>query len=196
LLQGGFPEGPNSLRAAEPHQWPCAVGGVVVVCGVGRGHTEVPGPRNRRDESAHPSRRATSPRPSGTRSHGLRFTSAGVAAGSMVSAERSVTSCMIDDASGVLRLGSCPRPGACSPLSGRHLGGWLRGFRLPELSFGEAHGHGWRDQRGITVEILEAVCRGFGRAGRPSGIRRETVTFRRLRVLVALGPSNSVRFFR
>jgi hypothetical protein len=54
LLQGGFPEGPNSLRAAEPHQLPCAVGGVVVVCGVGRGHTEVPGPRNRRDESAHP----------------------------------------------------------------------------------------------------------------------------------------------
>lgn len=101
---------------------------------------------------------------------------------------------MIDDAPGVLRLGSSSRPGACSPLSGRHLGGWLRGFRLPELSFGEAHGHGWPDQRGITVEILTAVCRGFGSAGRPTGIR-ETVTCRRLRVLVSFGSVQLCSFF-
>jgi hypothetical protein len=103
---------------------------------------------------------------------------------------------MIDDAPDALRLGSGPRPGACSPqLVWSSPWGWLGSFRLPGLSFGEAHGQEWLHQRGITVEILEAVCRGFGRAGRPSGIRRETVTCRRLRVLVSFGSGQLCSFF-
>src|SRR5258708_27296705 len=83
---------------------------------------------------------------------------------------------------------------ALRSLSGRHLGGRLRGFRLPELSFGEAHGQEWQHQRGITVEILTAVCRDSGSAGRPTGIR-ETVTCRRLRVLVSFGSVQLCSFF-
>lgn len=50
----------------------------MVVCDVGRSHTEVSG--RAADVTSRPIRCATSPRPSGTRSHEFRFISTGVAA--------------------------------------------------------------------------------------------------------------------